>query len=177
MAVRGVAKRYAQAAFDIANEQGKLDEWLTDLTRLADAASDPVVGAFFTNPGVREAEKHAALERLFPKPEQRFALNLARLLVDRRRFEIAADLLEAFRDLVLQARGIAIADVTTAVELTSAERDRVRQQLTTLVGRTVELRMHVDPSIIGGLVARIGDQLIDGSVTTQLRQMRVALAR
>jgi F-type H+-transporting ATPase subunit delta len=177
MAVRGVAKRYAQAAFQIAQEQGTLDQWLADLTTLADAASDPEVSAFFVNPNVRERDKHAALERIFARPEQQYVLNLARLLVDRRRFEIAPELLEVFRDLVLDARGIAIADVTTAVELTPAEREQIRTRLARIVGREVELRPHVDPSVIGGLVARIGDQLIDGSVSTQLRMMRAALTR
>jgi F-type H+-transporting ATPase subunit delta len=99
------------------------------------------------------------------------------MLIERNRFEIAPDMLEVYRDLLLAAQGIAIADVTTAVELTPAEQEQVGQQLADIIGRKIEMRLHVDPSLIGGLVARVGDQLIDGSVSTQLRAMRAALAR
>lgn len=177
MAARGVAKRYAQAVFGLATQENAVDQWLASLSRLAEAASDPVVGAYFTDPSQPVAVKLDALEQLLPGIEQQEALNLARMLITRRRFEILPDLLEVFRDLMLEAQGIAIADVTTAVALTEAEQQAVGERLATIVGRKIEMRAHVDPSIIGGLVARIGDQLIDGSAATQLRNMRAALAR
>ncbi len=177
MAVRGVAKRYARAVFELANEAGRLDEWQADLTTLANATSDPVVGAFLTDPNVRETQKVAAMSELFGRDEQRLAFNLSRMLIERQRIDIAPELLEVYRDLVLNSRGIAIADVVTAVELSEQERSDVRERLGRIVGKQIELRTRVDPAIIGGLVARIGDQLIDGSVTTQLRAMRAALAR
>ncbi|HEU5430210.1 MAG TPA: ATP synthase F1 subunit delta, partial [Thermomicrobiales bacterium] len=71
---------------------------------------------------------------------------------------------------------IVFADVTTAEPLTAQETALVRQQLKNLVGRDVELRPRVDPSIIGGIIAQVGDQLIDGSVVSQLRRLRTRLA-
>jgi F-type H+-transporting ATPase subunit delta len=177
MAARGVAKRYAQAVFELAQQQGNTEQWLTDLTRLAEAANDPVVGGFFTDPNQPVKVKLESIQKLLPNLQSQEALNLGRLLVQRRRFEILPELLEVFRDLMLEAQGIAIAQVTTAVELTPAEQQDVRERLAKIVGRTIELRTLVDPSIMGGLVARIGDQLIDGSVATQLRNLRTALAR
>lgn len=177
MAVTGVAKRYARAVFDLANEAGTLDQVQADLTTLANAVSDPVVGAFLTDPNVREALKHEAIQRLFPGEQQWLARNLGRMLVDRRRLDAAPGILEVYRDLVLEARGIAIADVTTAVELSEREQAEVRERLGRIIGKQIELRTRVDPSIIGGLVARVGDELIDGSVATQLRALRAALAR
>lgn len=177
MAARGVAKRYAQAVFDLASESKTQDQWLADLTTLANAASDEVAGEFFASPNVGEPGKRAAVDRLLPGANQQQARNLAYLLMQRQRFAILPDVLEVFRDLVLQAQGIAIADVTTAVELSPAEREQVRAQLAAIVGQQVELRARVDPSIIGGIVARIGDRLIDGSVVSQLRDLRISLAR
>lgn len=177
MAARGVAKRYAQAVFGLAQEQHNVEQWLADLTRLADAANDPVVGGFFTDPNQPIKVKLESIQRLLPDLRSQEALNLGRLLVTRRRFEILPELLEVYRDLMLEAQGIAIAQVTTAIELTSAEQQDVRERLAKIVGRTIELRTRVDPSIMGGLVARIGDQLIDGSVATQLRNLRTTLAR
>jgi F-type H+-transporting ATPase subunit delta len=177
MAARGVAKRYAQAVFELAREQQTTEQWLADLTRLAEAANDPVVGGFFSDPNQPVKVKLESIQKLLPDLKSQEALNLGRLLVTRRRFEILPELLEVYRDLLLESQGIAIAQVTTAVELTSAEQQDVRERLAKIVGRTIELRARVDPSIEGGLVARIGDQLIDGSVATQLRNLRATLAR
>lgn len=177
MAARGVAKRYAQAVFDLATEGGTHDAWLADLTALANAASDPVAGEFFTGPNAAQGNKRGAIDQVLPAVSQQLSRNLAYMLIERRRFDALPEILEVYRDLLLESRGIAIADVTTAVELTPAERAEVQARLKTIVGKDIELRTRVDPSMIGGLVARIGDQLIDGSVITQLHAMRAALAR
>jgi F-type H+-transporting ATPase subunit delta len=177
MAARGVAKRYARAVFDLASDAGAVDAVQGDLTTVANAMSDPVVGAFMTDPNVRESQKLAAMESLFSRVDQSLVRNLAKMLIQRQRIDAAPEILEVFRDLALEARGVAIADVTTAVELSEQERAEVRERLGRIAGKQIELRTRVDPAIIGGLVARIGDQLIDGSVTTQLRAMRAALVR
>ncbi len=89
---------------------------------------------------------------------------------------LAPQIQEAFEELYLEAQGIAYADVTTAIPLTADEETNVVASLSKLTGKQVKLRTHVDPEIIGGILARVGDQLIDGTVTTQLRQLRNRLA-
>ena len=175
MAGRGVAKRYAQAVFDIATEEQAHEQWLGDLSTLASAASDPLGGEFFSAPNIPQASKRQMLDTLLPGEIRQEVRNLGYMLIERRRFEILPDMLEVYRDLMLDAQGIAIAEVTTAVELTAEEREQVKSQLKSIVGKDIELRTHVDPAMIGGLVARIGDQLIDASVTTQLRHLRSSL--
>ena len=91
-------------------------------------------------------------------------------------FEIAPEMNTLFREAVLEERGIAVAEVTTAEPLDAHGQEIVREHLRKLVGRDIELRLKVDPSIIGGIVARVGDQLIDGSVINQLRRLRARLA-
>ncbi|HEX5165108.1 MAG TPA: F0F1 ATP synthase subunit delta [Thermomicrobiales bacterium] len=177
MAARGVAKRYAQATFDIARESGTEQQWLEDLTTLANAAGDPSLGDYFTSPNIAEQAKLDALGQILPAERQQLARNLASMLVQRRRFDVLPELLEVYRDLLLQAQGVAIAEVTTAVELSPAEQQAVQAQLAQAVGQQIEMRMRVDPSLVGGLVARIGDWLIDGSVESQLRNLRASLAR
>ncbi|HUG17130.1 MAG TPA: ATP synthase F1 subunit delta [Thermomicrobiales bacterium] len=177
MAIRGVAKRYAQAVFDLANESGTHDQWLADLTTLAEVADDRVSREFFTGPNAADESKRRAIDQFLPRPEQELARNLAYMLIQRHRFDVLPDMVEVFRDMLLEARGIAIADVTTAVEMSAEERASVERQLSAMVGKQIELRARVDPELIGGIVARIGDQLIDGSVISRLRDMRAALAR
>lgn len=176
MATLRVARRYAEAAFDIARESNTYDAWTRDLTTLAETAGDPVAGEFFANPSIPATAKLNAIDALLPGADQQYARNFARILISRQRFQQAPHILQTFEELRLEERGIAIADVTTAVELTPEELTQVRGGLERIVGRTIEMRAHVDPGIIGGLVARIGDQLIDGSTASQLRNLRTALA-
>lgn len=177
MASRGVAKRYAQAVFELAENAGSHDQWLADLSRLAQAIDDPTVGEFFKSPNVSNARKRAAITELLPGDDQQLARNLALIMADRNRLDSMPLLYEVFVDLVLEARGIAIASVTTAVAMTPDEEARVREGLKHIVGSEVELRTSVDPDIIGGMVARVGDRLVDGSVVTQLNRLRMQIAQ
>jgi F-type H+-transporting ATPase subunit delta len=88
---------------------------------------------------------------------------------------LTPDLLAAYRDRLLDYRGVVRADITTAVALDEGRADAIQRGLTTLTGRTVRLSTTIDPSIIGGLVARIGSTVYDGSVTRQLEKMKERL--
>jgi F-type H+-transporting ATPase subunit delta len=170
----GPAKRYAQAVFSLAKERGTLDRWLDDLAILNDLMSDPAVAEYFESPKVPKTDKLQVIDRALAdgQPEAR---NLAHLLVERGRMDIIPDLAQMFAQMVLEERGVAVADVITAEPLGPAEQEMVQQRLSRLIGKAVQARFHVDPSIIGGVVARIGDQLIDGSVVNQLRRLRARL--
>lgn len=172
MPVAGAAKRYAQAAFDIAREQGTLDQWEQDLQRLAGALANPTVSEFFESPAVPVAAKRQAIEGILPDPSQQLVRNLALLLLERGRLPQLPQVAEVFQHLLLQERGIAIAEVTTAVPLSPDEEAEVRERVAALIGKQVEMRPRVDPDIIGGIVVRVEDNLIDGSVRTQLHQLR-----
>lgn len=176
MASRGVAKRYAQAVFGMAEEDGTHEQWLADLSRLANAIDDPLVGELFKSPNVSLERKRAAIAALLPGDDHKLVRNLANMMADRNRIDSAPLMYEVYRDLVLESQGIAIANVTTAVEMTPAEEQQVRVGLQRIVGREIELRTAVDPEIIGGMVARIGDRLVDGSVVSQLNRLRLTIA-
>ena len=170
------ARRYAQAVFEMAEQGGALDRWERDLSRLADALGDPTVAAFFDSPQIPTGEKRAAVGRLLGEEGQPLALNLAGLLIDRGRFRMMPGLYHAFHSMLLERRGIAVGELTTAVPLSDEELDFVKRHLRIIVGKEVEVRTIVDPDIIGGIIVRVGDQLIDGSVTSQLRKLRDRLA-
>ena len=172
----GAAKRYAQAVLGLAKERGTLDAWYDDLARLDELMRDPRAAHVFASPNVAGADKLRIVDQVLAgaQPEAR---NLGRLLVERDRLDIVPQLFRIYADARLAEQGIAIAEVTTAEPLGMLEQEVVREQLGRLVGKRIELRMHTDPSIIGGVVARIGDRLIDGSVINQLRALRARLAR
>jgi F-type H+-transporting ATPase subunit delta len=87
------------------------------------------------------------------------------------------DLLAAYRDRLLEHRGVVRAEVTTASTLDPGRADAIRQGLAALTGRTVQLATKIDPSIVGGLIARIGSTVYDGSVTRQLEKMKERLTK
>jgi F-type H+-transporting ATPase subunit delta len=171
----GAAKRYAQAVFSLAREKGNFDQWQADLARLAALVSDERASHYLQSPNVPEGEKLNTLEASLKDsgPEVK---NLARLLLQRQRLEIAPEINDIFTESVLAERGIAVAEVTTAEPLDAEGQQIVRERLSKMVGKEIELRMKTDPAIIGGIVARVGDQLIDGSVVNQLRRLRTRLA-
>ncbi len=177
MSVGGAAKRYAQAAFDVAKDHGQLDEWDVQLARLNVTLQNPEVAEFFVHPAVPPEAKQAALRGMTEGTDEHYIRNLMLLLLERDRLQQLPQIFEVFRELVLQYRGVVIADVSTAVKLEADETEQVRVRLEKMVGKEVQIRTRVDPDIIGGIVVRMGDTLIDGSVRTQLRQLRQRMAQ
>ena len=179
MAVAGgsVARRYARALFGIGVDAGKFEALGAELGSLATLwnESDELRQAL-ENPVFRPAEKRAVLEQLLPRvtptPEvQRFVL----LLLDRRRIVLLPAIARAYRDLTDAHVGRVRAEVTSSEELTPATLDRVRRSLEQRTGKQVIVETAIDPELVGGLSARVGDLIIDGSVRTQLSDLRAKL--
>ncbi len=169
------AKRYAQAVFELAREGEALDAWQTDLADLTTLMNDRLAAAFFADPNVASGRKVAVLDKVLAngQPEAR---NLARLLLERERLGDVPRIAEIYEERLRAERGIVIAEVTTADPLSAAGEVMIRERLQRLMGKQIELRLQVDPSLIGGIVARVGDLVIDGSVVSQLRKLRARLA-
>jgi F-type H+-transporting ATPase subunit delta len=176
MAVAGAAKRYGQAAFDVAREHNLVDQWEQDFLAITDVLQDPETMEYFQSPAVRRGAKTEALTKMLPNENQVLMRNLLLLLLERRRFYQIHDVAAVFQELVLEDRGIAVARVATAVELTEEEVEMVRNRLSSILGKKIQILPQVNPEIIGGIVAQIGDDLFDGSVRTQLASLRRRLA-
>jgi F-type H+-transporting ATPase subunit delta len=179
MAVMGgsVARRYARALFGIGLDAGKFEALGDELGELATLwnESDELRQAL-ENPVFKPTEKRAVLQTILPKiaptPEvQRFVL----LLLERRRIMLLPAIARAYRDLTDAHVGRVRAEVTSAQELSPATLDRVRRSLEQRTGKKVIIKSTVDPELIGGVVARVGDLVLDGSVRTQLEDLRSRL--
>ncbi|MBI2886377.1 MAG: ATP synthase F1 subunit delta [Chloroflexi bacterium] len=175
MAVAASAKRYAQAVFTLAQEGNTFDQWLSDLQTLGELGQDQGFRLIMESPRVPLARKQALLRERLPNLSP-LAMNLAQLLVAKGRVELIPGLVEEVRRLVDERRGIAHARVLTAVPLEPPEQTALSQQLARYTGRQVVLTAEVDPSIVGGVVARIGDKLLDGSTRGRLEALRRQLA-
>lgn len=165
------AKRYAEAAYQIAREQGQQERWLEGLRQMAALFAEPQAQAFLDDARVPARAKMELVERALTGLDP-LVLNLARLLVQRRRAALGPQIVEAFQELWDEERGIAHALVTTAVPLSEEERQAVARRLSEISGKQVVVETRVDEGIIGGLVARIGDRLIDGSTRSKLLALK-----
>jgi F-type H+-transporting ATPase subunit delta len=166
------ARRYGEAAFQIAREGGTQESWSEGLALMAAAFSDPGMAAIMQEARISTADKMGLAEKTLSGVDP-LVLNLALLLVHRGRTALAPQIAEAFQELADAERGIAHAVVTTAVRLSDSETTAVTEKLSEIADKQVVVEAQVDEGIIGGLVARIGDMLIDGSTRSRL----VALKR
>ena len=174
MADYQAGKRYAQAAFAIAKEAGTVATWRADLADIVTVLSNPGAANLLTNTGLPLEQRYAMVGRMLDI--QPLALNLAKLLVSKGRTADVAAVAEAFGHLADADAGIEHASVVTAVALTPDQVLRLEQQLSAAFGKTVQATATVDPGLIGGVIVRVGDRLVDGSVRSRLKQLRRELA-
>lgn len=165
-----VGKRYAQAAFAIALEQGTIDRWRSDLGDVASVLAESAAASAFTDERVPLERRLALVERVLDI--QPLALNLAKLLVQKGRAADATAVATAFAQMADEHAGIAHAEVTTAVALDPAQLAAIEQRLSTSLGKRVQATAGVNPAILGGVIVRVGDRLLDGSVATRLKRLR-----
>ncbi len=175
MAADSSARRHAQAVFQIAREQDTLDKWQADLDEIASAFGDPDLGRVLESPRIRPDQKQELAGQRLAGLDP-LARNLASLLVSKGRVGLAGDITGEYRALMDDHRGVGAAEVITAVPLDSDAEKRIVDQMSKAMGKRIMLTSSVDPDIVGGIVIKIGDRLIDGSTRTKLSAMRNSLA-
>jgi len=148
------------------------------LTALARILQMPSARTIFVSPTVPTQQKRAALDRLLPDASP-VVRNFLHIVAERDRLDQVPGIADSLRDLINERRGIITADVTTAVPLDAEMERLVAARLAAYLNREpdkVTIRARVDPTIIGGVVARVGDQLIDDSIRGRLDRLRRTLA-
>ena len=168
------ARRYADAAFEIGRADGTLDAWDRDLKRLRDALGHEDLRALAEHPAVPYTDKERVLRRVVGDVSDE-ALNLVLLMVRRGRPRAIPRMVEHFAALLRRERGVALAEIRTALPLDEAQRTAVTDRLGELTGDEIEINEVVDESLIGGITVRIGDRLYDASVRNRLERLRARL--
>jgi F-type H+-transporting ATPase subunit delta len=169
------AKRYAEAVFQIAREQNNIELWLKDLAKITALSGVQEFVAVLNNPALPDEAKKNLLDSQF-KTDNKTALNLIYLLVSKGKFNLIQGIDQTFRQLVDELQGIDKAEVTTALPLDAEEKQKVIQYLEKMRGRKVIITEKVDERIIGGIIARVGGQIIDGSTASRLAALGNELA-
>lgn len=171
-----VVRRYAATVLDAAAAAGVTDAVRRDLAGLASTLRGSTeLTAFLSNRLLDPTTVAAALERVFAGRVDHLTLNFLRLVAQRRRADLLPQIVAAALQILDARSGTDIAEVRSAAALTAPQLEALRQGLARYTGRQVRVHAEVDPSLRGGLVARLGDMVFDGSVETQLRRLRERL--
>jgi len=175
VARRAYAKRYSQAVFQIALERGELDRWQSDLRKIASLGEDTALTALLESPKLRFSDKARVLSEQLGDINP-LALNLVYLLVAKGRVSVVAEIADEYQRLLNSYRGIEEAEVFTAIPLDDEDKQRLGERLGAIVDKKIIIKSEVDSSLIGGIVARIGDKLIDGSTRSRLEALKRELS-
>ena len=170
------ARRYARAIFELATEQGQVEEWAGRLATVREVLELPEVRNVLANPSIAVQRREEAVAALLGDRVGVEGVNLGKLLVGAGRVDDLDGIVEEYGRLADEAAGRVKADVTAAVELTPEEAERLARDLSRRLGAEVRVTATVDRAILGGLVVRLGDRVIDASVATRLQQLRRKLA-
>ncbi len=168
-------KRYGQAIFELAQEQGETGQWGQDLALVAEAFADADFNALLRHAGVSAEDKRSAVETVLGGVNP-MVRNMVNLLVARGLADAISEACAEYAQLLDRQEGRQRVEVTTAVPLEPSEIERITGFISGLIGREVVVTAQVDEEVLGGLVIQIGDRLLDGSARARLDGLRERLA-
>jgi F-type H+-transporting ATPase subunit delta len=172
-----LAQVYSRALFEVAREHGKLAEIREQLSQFADALSaNRELAIFFFSPYFSSKEKQEALARVLEGADEQF-LNFLTLLIENHRMPVLFRIRQQYERLWEEENRTLPVEITSAIELDRETTEHLGKTIGERAGRTVKLAAHVDPEIIGGIIVRVGNSILDASIRTRLEQLRRHVAQ
>jgi F-type H+-transporting ATPase subunit delta len=174
-----VLEPYAQALMSLGQSNNLVDRFGEDVSKLLSILNDsPDLRDFFANPLTRAEAKQAVLNRIFESEDfHPFMRNFLMLLVDRRRIMFLEGICKQYQALLRKLNQTVLAEVTSAVELNDDQKNTIREKVKSMVSaREVQLETRIDPELIGGVIIKVGSQVIDASLRGQLRRISLRLS-
>jgi F-type H+-transporting ATPase subunit delta len=174
MSNRTSAARYARALFEVAHKEADLSAVQAELTAVVGTAREhPELGRVLASRAIPDAARRSIVEAVGQKLGVSAPVaKLLGLLADRGRLELLPEIAMVYTERLLEHQNVVQADVTTAAPLSAEAAQRLEATLRSATGKQITMRVTVDPSLLGGVVARVGSTVYDGSVRTQLKKMR-----
>ncbi|HEX3543467.1 MAG TPA: ATP synthase F1 subunit delta [Candidatus Acidoferrum sp.] len=176
--MKSASMQYAKAFADIAIAQGAPQTAVKQLADFGDAFTESAeLRNFLGSPAVDTKAKHRVIEKILAKQSaSRIVRNFLFVILDHHRSRMLPEILAAVQEVVRQRQGIAEAEVSSAVELSSAQKAELAKTLSRLTGKRIEPKYSIDSELLGGAIARVGDTIYDGSLRSRLMEMRARLA-
>ena len=176
--MKSASMQYANAFADIAIAQGAPQTSVRQLADFGQAfAESGELRNFLSSPAVDTRIKHRVIEKIIAQQGAgRIIRNFLFVIVDHHRAHMLPEIIAAVQDVVRQRQGIAEAEVSSAVELSAAHKTELTKTLSRLTGKRIEPKYALDPALLGGAIARVGDTIYDGSLRSRLAEMRARLS-
>ncbi len=168
---KAYGRRYAQAVFEIALEKKELERWQTDLQKIVGAIGDETFLAAMESPKIKIDKKTELLKKRLGDINP-LALNLVLMLITRGGIGMIGEIAGEYQRLLDTYHGVQTADVITAVSLSDKDKEKLAENMGALLGTKVLLKSEVDPEILGGIIARVGGKLLDGSTRSKLAALK-----
>ncbi|PKM82208.1 MAG: F0F1 ATP synthase subunit delta [Firmicutes bacterium HGW-Firmicutes-14] len=173
MLENAVARRYAQAFFGIAQDRSMVDKLETELKTVVETIDgNEELRRVMDHQLVSPVEKKAIVNKIFSEEISEITVNFLDIVIDKYRATYIPAIYEEFVSYANENRNMADARVKTAAELTEADLEALKDKLNAVTGKNVRLQPEVDPSLIGGVMVRIGDKVIDGSLLGRLEKLK-----
>jgi len=173
MRMSALARRYAGALFEVAKNSDAIDKIESDLGLLSySLQSMPRLNEAISHPVLPPARKKEIVSEIFKSELDQVTIDFVSLLIDKRRADILDEIEREFVNLANEYRGVTPALAISAVPITSDERKQLQKKLEGFTGKKIELTIEEDPEIIGGIIVKIGDTIIDGSVRGYLAGLK-----
>jgi F-type H+-transporting ATPase subunit delta len=175
---QAVVAPYADALISLAQEQNSLDAIARDVRLIGDTLSDSVeLSQLFASPLIGANVKKGVIESVFGSQVNAFTKSFLLLLVDRKRIAFLSEIVKQFQALLRVIDGVALAEITSAFQLSRSQEDSLRDRVKKLTGaKSVELSITVNSDLIGGVIIKVGSQVVDASIRGQLRRLKTSLA-
>ncbi|MGH2759331.1 MAG: ATP synthase F1 subunit delta [Actinomycetota bacterium] len=175
---RDVVRGYASAIFQIAQAEGSLDRVTDELFRFAKAVEqNHELRTALTDIAIPAERKEAVIDELLGERAAPHTRTIAGMLVAQNRGRQLGDIASALAELTAEARDKVLAEVRTAVEIDDATRQKLAEALSRATGKQVDIKVLVDPSVVGGVYAKVGDEVIDATIRRRLQELREQLIR
>ena len=176
--MKSASLQYANALADIALAQGAAEPASKQLENFGAAyAQSAELPTFLASPAVSMEAKHAVIEKITGRlGASKIIRNFLFVIADHRRTHLIPEIIEAFQQVLRQRQGVAEAEISSAVEMSAAQKKELAATLARLTGKKIEPKYSLDPALLGGALVRIGDTIYDGSLRSRLNEMRARLA-
>jgi F-type H+-transporting ATPase subunit delta len=171
-------KTYAKALFEVANEIDKMEQFQTELFFVVETfKKHPDFHRLYGTPRLSLEEKKGIIDNIFSERLTKEIVSFLKILLDKGRTGIFEEITREYQRIFNQYNNIIEGLVITAVKLNTKDKAKLEQKLTNITGKTIKLHNKVDPSIIGGMLVRVGDKVIDGTVESRLSELKEMFAQ
>ncbi|QEK13219.1 F0F1 ATP synthase subunit delta [Crassaminicella thermophila] len=172
-----VAKTYAQALFEVAVEGNQLEKIKEELTFVLETFKKyPEFYQLYNTPQINKEEKKKVIEEVFKDKVSIELMNFLKILIDKRRTKAFEGIVNKYGRLANDHNNIVEGTVVTVVPLKDEDKLKIENKLSAMTGKKIKLKNEIDPSIIGGILVRIGDKVIDGTIQNRLNELQKSFA-